>query len=1041
MAKQSRKGKNELDIILEQLKKSYGSDPDQSSSLEDELLSNSHSDEDAELNDLLNMIFENNESVAGDISTNEPTDELMEKINSEVIDQAQEEASVDKSADDGSNEIPENDSEKDSLTAEEVLQEDAGKDVEDSIDVVDSDEISDVPDSLEEQAYNDDEIVEAFAEDTDRMPENTEEASVNDEADQVDQVLDLMFNHKTSTNEDKPDDGATDEVAAVEDSFDNADGSDDINTESYYEVPSEDFVDDSDDESNESIEETVEDYADTNDIDVEVDIDESDDYFNEDDEDNVSFDTLFEDVDDLNDADISEGADAPEDSEFAIEDEEYDIASDIESEETIEEAAEEEVIPNNVITPQIILSSDRYIYDPLQNSSPSFNLPGYEENTEDQTDSNDTSANLAMIDNASFDNNDISLLLKLGYDNEVKSKVGREKAQEIITEQENSFKPEKHSKPFGYCGSELFKRNQLSKIKEKYRSNKINAIILLTMVSIVSALLLAIDIFYVFFSSRIEFFPVALGFEFLFIALLGLILYPKVISGISKMSKFEADSSTLPIFLSLTYLAYLLVALLVYFIKYPAFSTFELNLFGFCISIYAVLDVVSDLLNCIRESNTFNIIESSNEIYVAEKQTATSRNDTGKHRATDYTYRIQKTSLVSGYFKRNSKKPAGNIHTIFTFGVMPAIALCAACAVTLTSNSIMSGLSMLIITLLLGVPFSSLFIFALYEFVVSRWLKRSQTAFIGYDSAEEHAKADMLIFSDRDAVTVTSFTEIVPGKDSEHKSSLDIAFDVFKTLSGTMASACEEHTKKNLNGNHPLIINEITENGIDLYYDNAMNILIGDKYYMKAHKIKVKIDTNLSTAAKGIDRSVIFMAFDGAPKLGFIINSKINSDFMNIVSELNKVNVRSMVETFEPQINDIYFEQNIGNNTSGIGVLKQSDFESAMPGDICSSGIVSAESSMSIAKAVLLSHEIAQSRRGFKIINRIVMIGGITVAIVLSVLYCLGSFYNIPSEIFENTIAIFYAAELLGVVPCIVKLLISHSKHAKNKTEKHTQNE
>jgi hypothetical protein len=55
MARQKKSNKNELDTILEQLKRSYGDES--SESLEDELLKSSQSEEDAELNDILNKIF------------------------------------------------------------------------------------------------------------------------------------------------------------------------------------------------------------------------------------------------------------------------------------------------------------------------------------------------------------------------------------------------------------------------------------------------------------------------------------------------------------------------------------------------------------------------------------------------------------------------------------------------------------------------------------------------------------------------------------------------------------------------------------------------------------------------------------------------------------------------------------------------------------------------------------------------------------------------------------------------------------------------
>jgi hypothetical protein len=208
-----------------------------------------------------------------------------------------------------------------------------------------------------------------------------------------------------------------------------------------------------------------------------------------------------------------------------------------------------------------------------------------------------------------------------------------------------------------------------------------------------------------------------------------------------------------------------------------------------------------------------------------------------------------------------------------------------------------------------------------------------------------------------------------------------------------------------------------------------MNILIGDKYYMKAHKIKVKIDTNLSTAAKGIDRSVVFMAFDGVPKLGFIINSKINNDFVSIALALEKVHVRSKVATFEPQINDIYFEQNVGHNGSFVSVLKQSNYEPPRPDKICKSGIVSATNSISVANAILLSHEISAYRKHFRLINRLVMAGGLVVAVALSILYCLGSYYSVSPEILGYTVTAFYTAEFLGTIPCAIKLTSAHLKH------------
>lgn len=1002
MARQSRKGKNELDLILEQLKQSYGSEA--SESVEDDLLKTAPSDEDAELNDLLNKLFDENES-----NTDEEPDSKVTEANENLSESAAVEVDVSASIDADNKDESSSDGSSDDTAKENTIQ--ICDDTEDAD--IDSQKITESSDNCEDdsaEAVQADIIPVAISDDnaihTDR-----------EESDQVDHVLDLMFNHRSIIS----DANDTDEASYTEDETAYAQDTDNINTE-YINEESEDL-----------------DYLFN---------DNTSDVYYDDDEENVSFDMLLDDLyedtekDSLSDNSNYQGISLDDDDIFAVKDEEYDISDPDISQNDLDIPTIDYSYGQKALDSTPILSPDKYVHDPLQSSTPSFNLSGYDSYMNEDAEDSEGSLNYSLSDNTSFDYNDISLLLKLGYDHEIKAKVGKEKAQEVMVEYENNYQPEKYKKPFGYCGNELTNRGQISKIKEKYKINKLNTIILLTVVSVLSALLLATDIFYLFFSAKIEFFPIALALEFIFITLIYLILYRKTLSGISKMLKFEPDNSSLLAFIGLVYLIYLASALFVYLNKYPALNANELNLFGFALSIYALSDTVSDLLNCIREASAFGIIESSDKVFVAEKQKRSAKIEFGSESITDNTYRIQKSELVSGYFKKNSTPPAANINFIFEFGIMPTIALVVGCVVTLLGGSVMAGLSMMMMSMMLGIPFSSIFIFSLYEFILAKQLLKSQTSFIGYAAAEEYAKADTIIFDDNEAIKITSFVEIVPGKELNHQKSLDTAFDVFKTLGGPLSKACEPRSKSISHGNRPMMINEISENGIDLYYNNSTNILIGDKYYMKAHKIKVKTDTNLSTAVKGLDRSVIFMAFDGVPKLGFIINSKIRKDFISIVDVLGKLNINSIIETFEPQINDIYFEQNMTYGEPSVKVLKPSDFESSQPSKICSSGIVSSSSSINVAKTISMCGDISKNRNRFRLINRTVMICGLSLAIIMSVLYCLGIYHEISSAILGQAVTVFYALTFAETIPSIIKLILIHYNYAKKKkTENQTKNE
>ena len=79
MARQGRKNKNELDIILEQLKKSYSSDA--LDSLEDDLLESPTNEEDTELNEILGKIFTYDAPRTPSAETDETFDEeITEEI-------------------------------------------------------------------------------------------------------------------------------------------------------------------------------------------------------------------------------------------------------------------------------------------------------------------------------------------------------------------------------------------------------------------------------------------------------------------------------------------------------------------------------------------------------------------------------------------------------------------------------------------------------------------------------------------------------------------------------------------------------------------------------------------------------------------------------------------------------------------------------------------------------------------------------------------------------------------------------------------------
>ncbi len=289
---------------------------------------------------------------------------------------------------------------------------------------------------------------------------------------------------------------------------------------------------------------------------------------------------------------------------------------------------------------------------------------------------------------------------------------------------------------------------------------------------------------------------------------------------------------------------------------------------------------------------------------------------------------------------------------------------------------------------------------------------------IGYDAADEYSKAQNVIFKDKDVVSLSSYSEIQP-QNTSGNDSLNIAYEVFNALNGTISSLGKiQQTSRPKD----IVINSITDNGVDLTYSASTNILFGDKNYMKAHNIKVKTDSALHGATKGTDRSVLYMAFDGIPKLGFILGSNVNPKFIQSAHELEQCGVKVFVESYEPHINDVYFEQNTGERIS-VGVFKPKDQEFHISNDIVDSKVISASDGFCLANIVRAAQEIVRQRSICKYINYGLMITGLVLSCLLSLIINSETTSIILDFIKAHSSLILNVGLLLGLVPILVALL------------------
>ena len=964
MANKKKTNNNELDVILAQLKNTYSSEIDD---IDGDTLDTSSTEQDEELNKILNEIFASEESV----SVSDDKDEQYV-------------------------------------------------------------EPSDNATSFESPTPEEDEpVIEEKGEET-----NCEPIRGKTDVDQVDDVLNLMFGHQIAENDDNS--STISDESDVQETITEAREYIDENAEaSPLLILSATEDEDTATETSETIEVEDEDTATETSETIEIE-----------DEDTVAETSETIEVEDEDTvAEVSETIEI-EDEDSIIDEIKDDliITDDFLSDELVEEEIIiEEIEPEPEPEPILILSPDEYTYDPLQVGLPRLKKPSSKQTeAEESVINKESKIKIAQKSNKDFDNNDISLLVNFGYDSEIEAEVGSEVTQRVLFEEDEEFIPEKTHTPFGFCGKELSSRKQIDGIRAKYKTNKRNLIIMLSVVSVLSLILLANTVSFEFFSNKISAYPLSLVSELALMVVIGLIICKSLVKGWIGMVRFEPNRYVPLAYVYSIYIIYALISFTIFIADHSSIVSYDMLLIGFCISLYAVVTLLSDLLNCIKEAAAFDVIASTNKLYTAE------RKKTFGERKSDNTspvaFMIKEGGLINGYFRKNTTyKPPVNL--IFLLGVIPVISLTLAFIVGFVTNSAMKGVATMFLTIILSSPVSFIFIPSLFEYLVSLINNKSKVAFIGSEAVEEYAEAEALVFSDNVAISIDQYNIILPEESKDHESNktmLGIAYEIFNYLGGPLTEViAEDPTLSHTQKHHEITVNSISDNGLDIYYSSTLNVLFGDADYMRDHGINVKTSTKLTAATKSENTSVVYMAFDGVPRLGFIISCRVNQSFKSILKKAEENNFKACVETYEPYINNKFIERIRSKEQVEFKILKPQscDPNKQKRSEMCDGSIVSVNSAKNIVTAIGGCPDIVKQRRKNALIDKVVALSGVMLSIALAIIACFNDALTILGWIDSHLSILLIMITVLGILPGMISsFLFKNKKDIRHQSSNGDQN-
>ncbi len=673
---------------------------------------------------------------------------------------------------------------------------------------------------------------------------------------------------------------------------------------------------------------------------------------------------------------------------------------------------------------KIVFDIKDYTADPLQYSASDLRLHKPEENLQISVseipapDIEKTEKLLSASDEATEDisDKDISLLMKFGYDGEVYESNKRVRTNNVLFEQSKEYLPEKHKIKHGFTGEEFVDASQIPAIKKKYRSDKIGLLIKALIVSAIALIIVMTDI-----SATVNGWSndILITINSLLALIVGIILFNRMCSGLTALIKYDGNDYSLP---SVLLIEYLISNLAINIINLSVFEISVYASFGGYVLLMISFAAWGEWLDCCRESKIFDFISKDEVKYVAEKRASSYKSSPYHTEGSKKRYIIKRSDFIMGYHHKTIDNKREKIYTFVLIGVLPLISAIFATLNVLTNKNFILGINIITYILFLSVPISSTIYLSILRFwEYKKLLKEFNVVGIGSFAYDEMAKAETIVIEDVDAVNVTGCKEIDPNNilDKSQKW-VDIAREVLISLGGPISKFITSGANNKEKAHHDIIINSISDNGIDLHFDSSVNVLIGDRQYMRSQSIKVKTDVNLTGAVKGSESSVIYMAFDRIPRIGFIINSSISNSFMEIIEILQRSSINLEVRSYEPQINEYFFE--LKNIHYPVSVEKPTSVEISDQISISNSKIVSSDP-LGLCKAIEYSKKASNDYADYKKRKTMQASVGCLVACLLALVRCL----PLQSSLFDNlwTYApiFLYFVSVLMLVGDIVKIV------------------
>lgn len=599
-----------------------------------------------------------------------------------------------------------------------------------------------------------------------------------------------------------------------------------------------------------------------------------------------------------------------------------------------------------------------------------------------------------MVENkfSELSEDELNLMVALGYENQIADEDSMKKADEIA-EKNNSeiVDPIDVDNSFAFDGVELSSSDQFRAVRNRYKQEHKQ---MKTRLIGTIALAIALLIFETFTALadagivgplggalNINRYPVVnIMISLQLVVLACAISWHRLLVGLKDAVLFRPS----PISVSSVAVLCCVIYDIIMAIIAPGLGlrTYNLSALVFLLGL-----VLGDYMNLSREIRAFNTL-STRKPKFALVSLGSEENPYGEEAYGDEkNFEVKNVEFIENYFRRTNVSTFNS--RLLNLIIFPFVALAVILGiVSYMSNGVaVTAFNIAILTIVVGMPLSSVFIIAYPIFEAVRRLFKKDATIIGDPSVEEYSDATSVVFGDKDVFPMAS--TIMRGiklYDNEEVSIYYVLSNLTKFYSrvgGPLKDILAQTTSEVPEDGCAELV-RVEEDGVEAIIDGSVSILAGQRAFVEKNGIFVDNDPDdARMAGEGV--SALFVVLDGKLCAKLYVQYDIDHSFEEIINSLASENVDTYIKTTDPCIDDALLASKLRISRFPAKVIKRMPDEPS-DGSIESadSGIVSRNTLDGIADAVVLCNKIKRVRKTSRSVCVVSAVIGILVMVFLA---------------------------------------------------------